>query len=107
MDFYLSAFADESSSDLAGQIDALKRNGCPYLEIRGISKTGNITGASAEEAKQIRHLLDDNGIQVWSLGSSIGKIPVDGDWAAHVELCKRALDNANILAEAMYAMAND
>lgn len=97
MDFSLSAFADESSSDLAGQIDALKRNGCPYLEIRGISKTGNITGASAEEAKQIRRLLDDNGIAVWSVGSAIGKIPVDGDWDAHVELCKRALDNANIL----------
>lgn len=97
MDFYLSAFADESSSDLAGQIDALKRNGCPYLEIRGIGKTGGITGAPAEEAKQIRQLLDDNGIKVWSLGSSIGKIPVDGDWDAHIELYKRALDNACIL----------
>ena len=36
MPFRLSAFADESSNSFAGQIDALKRNGLSFLEIRNL-----------------------------------------------------------------------
>ena len=30
----LSAFSDEAAKDLDGQIEALKRNGIPYTELR-------------------------------------------------------------------------
>ena len=42
-------------------------------------------------------MLADNGIAVQSLGSSIGKIQIDGDFDAHMELYKHALEQGNIL----------
>lgn len=96
MEFKYSAFADESSSELLGQIDALKRTGCEYLEIRGLPG-GNFTTLTDCEAKEVLKALKDNGLKVWSLGSPIGKIPVDGDWEAHVEKYKRVLELAGIL----------
>lgn len=96
MKFLYSAFADESSSEFNAQIDALKRTGCQYLEIRGLPG-GNFTTLTDAEAKDIRKALEDNGLQVWSLGSPIGKIAVDGDWEAHVEKYKRVLELADLL----------
>ena len=96
MEFLYSAFADESSSDFFAQIDALKRTGCQYLEIRGLTG-GNFTTLTDAEAKDIRKALDDNGLKVWSLGSPIGKIPVDGNWEEHLEKYKRVLELADLL----------
>ena len=96
MDFLYSAFADESSSDFVAQIDALKRTGCQYLEIRGLTG-GNFTTLSDAEAKDIRKALEDNGLKIWSLGSPIGKIPVDGDWEEHLGKYKRVLELADLL----------
>ena len=97
MEFLYSAFADESSSEFTAQIDALKRTGCQYLEIRGLPG-GNFTTLTDAEAKDIRKALEDNGLQVWSLGSPIGKIPVDGDWDAHVEKYKRVLERIRLFS---------
>ena len=96
MEFLYSAFADESSSDFFAQIDALKRTGCQYLEIRGLTG-GNFTTLTDAEAKDIRKALEDNGLKVWSLGSPIGKIPVDGDWEEHLEKYKRVLELADLM----------
>ena len=96
MEFLYSAFADESSSDFFAQIDALKRTGCQYLEIRGLTG-GNFTTLPDAEAKDIRKALEDNGLKVWSLGSPIGKIPVDGNWEEHLEKYKRVLELADLM----------
>jgi len=96
MDFLYSAFADESSSEFSAQIDALKRTGCQYLEIRGLPG-GNFTTLTDAEAKDIRKALEDNGLKVWSLGSPIGKIPVDGNWEEHLEKYKRVLELAHLM----------
>ena len=96
MEFLYSAFADESSSDFFAQIDALKRTGCQYLEIRGLTG-GNFTTLTDAEAKDIRKALEDNGLKVWSLGSPIGKIPVDGNWEEHLEKYKRVLELADLM----------
>lgn len=96
MEFKYSAFADESSSKFAAQVDALKRTGCDYLEIRGMDN-GNFTTLTDAEAKEVRKVLEDNGLGVWSLGSPIGKIQIDGDWEAHIEKYKRTLELAGIL----------
>lgn len=95
MRFQLAAFADESSNSLAGQIDALKRNGYSLLEIRSVDEK-NVTALTVEEAKQIKEKLADNGISVWSIGSPIGKIELDEDFDAHLDLYKHALSLANI-----------
>ena len=93
MQFKFAAFADESSPDLSGQIDALKRNGFDYLEIRNVNGK-NVSDLTLAEAKEIAARLGDQGLSVKSLGSPIGKIPVDGDYAAHLDLYKHTLDLA-------------
>ena len=96
MKYQLGAFADESSPELMGQIDALKRNGYSFLEIRKIDKK-SYQELTLEETKELAKVLADNGIAVQSLGSSIGKIQIDGDFDAHMELYKHALEQGNIL----------
>lgn len=95
MQFKFAAFADESSPILSGQIDALKRNGFDYLEIRNINGK-NISDLTLSEAKEIAAQLADQGLAVKSLGSPIGKIQVDGDYAAHLDLYKHTLDLASV-----------
>ena len=95
MQFKFAAFADESSPILSGQIDALKRNGFAYLEIRNINGK-NISDLTLSEAKEIAAQLADQGLAVKSLGSPIGKIQVDGDYASHLDLYKHTLDLAGV-----------
>lgn len=96
MQFRYSAFADESSNSLFGQIDALKRNGISGLEIRNLDGK-NVTDLTCREAKELAAILSDHGLQVWSIGSPIGKIPVDGDFAKHMDLYRHTLDLAKEL----------
>ncbi len=92
----LCAFADEASSALSGQIRALQRNGISYLEIRGVNGK-NIKDISVNEAREIKKILDGEGISVWSVGSPIGKIGANGDMRAHFDDFQRILEMADIL----------
>jgi sugar phosphate isomerase/epimerase len=93
MEFKLSAFADESSDLFSGQIDALKRNGLDFLEIRNLDGR-NVTALSCQEAREHARILSDNGLALWSMGSPIGKIAIDGDFDAHMDLYRHTLDLA-------------
>ena len=93
MEFKLAAFADESSPLLTGQIEALTRNGFRYLEIRNIEGK-NVSDLTLAEARDYAARLADHGLCVKSLGSPIGKIPVDGDYEAHLDKYKHTLDLA-------------
>ena len=90
------AFADEASANMSGQIAALKRNGFEYLEIRGVDGT-NISKITAEKAKEVKKMLDDAGLAVWSMGSPIGKFAMDKDISEHLEAYKRILEYSYIL----------
>ena len=96
MKYQLAAFSDESSPNLLEQIDALKRNGYSFMEIRNVDKK-SYQEMTLEETKELSKILADNGITVQSLGSSIGKIKINDDFDAHMELCKHALEQGNIL----------
>ncbi|MBQ7761441.1 MAG: sugar phosphate isomerase/epimerase [Clostridia bacterium] len=74
----LCAFADEASKDLSGQIEALKRNNISLLEIRGVDGQ-NISEITMEKAREVKSLLDKNGISVWSIGSPVGKAKINED----------------------------
>ena len=100
MKFQLAAFADESSSDLLQQIDALKRNGYSFLEIRAVNDQ-SFQKLSIAETKELAKILADNGITVKTLGSSIGKMKIDGDFDAHMEVYKHALEQGNIFGSEM------
>ena len=91
----LCAFADEASAALSGQIEALHRNEISLLEIRGVDGK-NIKDITPTEAKEIKKKLDAAGISVWSMGSPIGKIDIDGDLATHFDEFKRILETADI-----------
>ena len=97
MDHYkIFAFADEADAQIDGQIRAMVRNGLDGLEIRGVDGC-NISEISMEKAKEVRRKLTANGLSVWSIGSPIGKIPMDGDFDAHKELFRHTLEVAEIL----------
>ena len=92
----LSAFADEASPLISGQIRAMRRNGIDLLEIRGVDNE-NISKISVEKAREVRRLLDDSGMSVWSMGSPIGKVDLDGNFDEHLDKFKRILEYADIL----------
>ncbi len=94
--FILSAFADEAGSTLAEQISALRDNGIDFIEPRNIGGRG-ILSFSDDEIIEIKEELDKSGIKVSSLGSPIGKYPIEADFLPHLEDTKRALEIARLL----------
>ena len=91
----LSAFADEASSAFAGQLQALQRNGISLIELRGLDGK-NVSEIDEAEAKAYAALLREAGIAVWSIGSPIGKVSIDGDLTAHFEKLRHLCRLANI-----------
>ena len=89
----LAAFADEASAAFTGQLAALTRNGISLIELRGLDGV-NIGEIGEAQAKAYAAALREAGVEVWSIGSPIGKISIDGDLAAHFDklrhLCRLA-----------------
>ena len=94
--YCLSAFADEAADSLDGQITALKENRIGFIEPRNIDGKGILT-LSDEELFEVKKKLDEAGIKVNSLGSPIGKYPIEDDFEIHLNLFKRALEICKIL----------
>ena len=92
----LCAFADEAAADLRGQIAALERNGISLLEIRGIDGE-NISDISLAKAREVRRMLDDAGVAVWSVGSPIGKYPLSEPLRPHLDTFLRTAELAEAL----------
>ena len=90
------AFADEASPKVDKQIIALQRNGLSGLELRNVDGK-NISDISCAKAKKIKLKLDDAGLVAWSIGSPIGKISINDDFAQHLDKFKHTLEIANIL----------
>lgn len=92
----LCAFADEAGAAIDHQIEALKRNSIPFLEIRNVDGT-NIAKITMEKAKEVKSKLDANGLAVWSLGSPYGKIKITDDFAPHFDEFKYGIELAHEL----------
>ena len=92
----LCAFADETNAAIDLQIETLKRNSIPYLEIRNVDGD-NIAKITLEKAKEVKSKLDANGLAVWSLGSPYGKIKITDDFAPHLDEFKYGLELAHEL----------
>lgn len=95
MKFLLTAFADEASAEIGGQIEALHRNDMKYIELRGINNK-SAYDYSYEESKEFAKIYRDNGITVSSLGSPLGKIKITDDFEPHFEFTKKCVELANI-----------
>jgi len=94
--FILSAFADEAGKTLDEQIKALKENEIDYIEPRNINGKG-IISMSDDEIKEIKLMLDKNGIKVNSLGSPIGKYKIEDSFEPHLKDTIRALEICKML----------
>ena len=91
------AFADEADFMVDEQIVAMKRNGLDGLEIRNVDGIG-ISDITLEKAKEVKRKMKDSGLDIWSVGSPIGKIDiVDGDFNGHLERFRHTLEIAHEL----------
>ena len=95
MKFMLTAFADESSPEISGQIEALQRNNMKYIELRGINNK-SAYDYTLDESREFAKIYRENGITVSSLGSPLGKIKITDDFAPHFEFTKKITEMANI-----------
>jgi sugar phosphate isomerase/epimerase len=91
----LSAFADEISPDLNVQVETLRREEIGHLELRG-AWGKNVLALSDADLDAIKTTLDQQGINVSSIGSPIGKIKITDDFAPHLESFGRALRVARV-----------
>lgn len=71
----LSAFGDEIAEPLEDQLKLLNELKVPGLECRAAWGT-NVLRFTDEQAKRVRDLCDEAGIQVRCLGSPVGKSPI-------------------------------
>jgi 3-dehydroshikimate dehydratase len=89
----LSGFADEISQDLDEQLDTLEHLGIKYFEFRGVWDK-NVLDLDTEELRRVKSEIDRRGIRVSSIGSPIGKAPVDVDFGKYRQRVQRAIDIA-------------
>ena len=92
-----SAFSDEYSQDIVEQCKALNGYGIGYMEARGVNGK-NISVLTKAELSDMKKVLSDYGVQVSSIGSPLGKIRLDEDIAAHMDLARRICETANELS---------
>lgn len=92
----ISAFADEYSEFLEEQARGMAQLNIGHIELRGIDSK-NISFLSANDVKEAKRTLNSFGICVSAIGSPIGKIKLDGDIKAHMDMARRIFEYANIM----------
>ncbi len=92
----LAAFSDEYADGLEEQCKALNGFGIEYMEMRGVNGK-NVSTLTKEELKEAKKVLADYDVKIFSIGSPLGKIKLDGDIKAHLEIAKRVFETANEL----------
>ena len=91
------AFADEASPEIDLQIVAMKRNDLNGLEIRGVDGQ-NIAAISLDKAREVKAKLDAAGLETWTIGSPIGKAPIEEpNLEQELEKLRHAIELAKIL----------
>lgn len=86
----LSGFADEISPDLEEQLDTLATEGIKHIEFRGVWNKGVMT-LTDNELDKVKAALDKRGFKISSIGSPIGKVPIDADFEEHLVSFRRAI----------------
>lgn len=94
--FILSAFADEYCDDFLMQCEAMKGFGIDYIELRGVNGK-NVSTLTSGEIKTVKKILSDTGMKISAIGSPLGKISLDDDFAKHLDTAKKVYDFAEKL----------
>lgn len=87
----ISGFADEISPVFDEQLSALKEWGVDFIEMRGVDNV-NVSDLTPEKLREVKGKLAAAGISLSSVGSPIGKIGIEDDFAPHLEKLKRTLE---------------
>lgn len=91
------AFADEAGANVKEQIDAMQGNNLCGIEIRDVNGV-NVSKLTVSQAKEIKKQLDDAELEVWSIGSPIGKIDIENDdFKKHLDVFRHTLEISKIL----------
>ena len=89
----LTGFADEISPDFEAQCRLLSELGLRYLELRSAWDV-NVLDLDCDQLCTAKKILASHGLAVSSIGSPIGKISIDEDFAPHLERMRHAADVA-------------
>lgn len=87
----LSGFSDEIAPELDLQLAAIREWGLSHIELRAADGV-NVSDFSPEKVKEVKNKLAGAGVSVSSVGSPIGKIGIEEDFAPHLEKLKRTLE---------------
>ncbi|MCD7771384.1 MAG: sugar phosphate isomerase/epimerase [Oscillospiraceae bacterium] len=92
----LFSHGGELRAELSDQIEAVKRNGLNGIELGG-TEFGPISDISFVAACLIRKKLNDSGLEVLSLSTTIGRIGIRDDFEAQIEKLKNTLEVCKVL----------
>lgn len=87
----ISGFSDEISPNFDEQLAAIREFGLSHIELRAADGI-NVSELSPEKLREIKEKLSAAGVSVSSIGSPLGKISIEDDFAAHMEKLKRTLE---------------
>lgn len=89
MNYLLSAFADEISTDIQVQIDNLIENGISYCAMRGANGK-NVMELEDFQVKLIKTQFNNRGVKFSCIGSPVGKIKITEPLEPELERLKKA-----------------
>lgn len=91
----ISAFADEIDPKLEIQMDVCQSHGIRHIDLRSIDSV-NVSKFTDKQAKDYRKQMNGRGFSVPCIGSPLGKIRIDEDLPAHLDLTKRCCELARM-----------
>ena len=92
----ISGFSDEIAKPIDEQFEVLNKLNIKYFEVRGVDGK-NISTLSDEEVLTLKSKMEQYGIEVSSIGSPIGKIKIEEEFAPHFEVFKHVVNIAKTL----------
>ena len=78
--FIFSGLAGEAGKTVERQMDILEKNGIHMIEMRFVDG-GHVIEKTAEELRILKEKLDKRGFSISSIGSPVGKSPIEEDFA--------------------------
>lgn len=89
----LSAFADEIAADVETQAEVLLSENIHHVELR--SAWGiNVLDLSTQQIEKTRNIFAAHGITVATIGSPLGKTPIDAPFEVQLQRLQRAIETA-------------
>ncbi len=92
----ITCFADEISAVLYEQVEVLHSLNIKWLEFRSAWEI-SVLDMNDHQLRDVHHYLNQEGIQVSCIGSSVGKLPITSDMKEAQLQMERAIRAADIL----------